>query len=210
MRGLKNGGIELVLSHPYRQDQAIEWAPEQMFVDEKLFFLRRESMNRIVKTKEPIDGQITALAGEFFVAAELLKHGLQTSVTFGNAKQIDLLAHYSRTGRNFNVQVKALRGKNTFPIAPAKVNRRYIYVFVLLNNPGESVQYFIVPGSKLADEPIHFGKYFKDTCKIPCIDLTSLAAFENCWECFLDPGNHAPTGLKERDNLGHPSELAKG
>ena len=30
--------------------------------------------------------QMTGLAGELFVAAELLKRGLQTSITFGNAK----------------------------------------------------------------------------------------------------------------------------
>ncbi len=43
--------------------------------------------------KARVDGNITGLAGELFVAAELLKRGLQTSITFGNAKQIDLFAH---------------------------------------------------------------------------------------------------------------------
>ena len=33
--------------------------------------------------KNRADGQLSALAGEFFVAAELLKRELQTSVTFG-------------------------------------------------------------------------------------------------------------------------------
>lgn len=46
-----------------------------------------------IPTKTRADGQLSALAGEFFVAAELLKRGFQTSVTFGNAKAIDLLAH---------------------------------------------------------------------------------------------------------------------
>ena len=45
--------------------------------------------------KKRADGQVTGLAGELFVAAELLKRGLQTSVTFGNAKAIDLLAYNS-------------------------------------------------------------------------------------------------------------------
>jgi hypothetical protein len=62
------------------------------------------------RVKAPrVDGQVTALAGEFFVAAELLKRGLQTSVTFGNAKAIDLLAYNPKTKRTFTVQVKALR-----------------------------------------------------------------------------------------------------
>lgn len=63
------------------------------------------------------DGQMTGLAGEFFVAAELLKRGLQTSVTFGNAKAIDLIAFNSETGRTFTVQVKALRKRTYFPIS---------------------------------------------------------------------------------------------
>lgn len=33
--------------------------------------------------KRRVDGQITGLAGEFFVAAELLKRNLQVSITFG-------------------------------------------------------------------------------------------------------------------------------
>ena len=49
-------------------------------------------------TRPRADGQISGLAGEFFVAAELLKRDIETSVTFGNAKAIDLLAHNSRLG----------------------------------------------------------------------------------------------------------------
>ena len=37
-------------------------------------------------SKQRADGQKSGLAGEFFVAAELLKRGLQTSLTLGNAK----------------------------------------------------------------------------------------------------------------------------
>ena len=37
------------------------------------------------KSKRRVDGQVTGLAGEFFVAAELLKRNLQTSITFHRA-----------------------------------------------------------------------------------------------------------------------------
>src|SRR5438034_9436274 len=87
------------------------------------------------------DGQVTSLAGELFVAAELLKRGLQTSVTFGNAKSIDLLAFNHETKRKFTIQVKAVRNKNVFPIAHVKVEPEHIYVFVILNKPGVAVQY---------------------------------------------------------------------
>lgn len=62
--------------------------------------------------KKRADGQVTGLAGEFFVAGELLKRGLQTSITFGNAKAIDIFAHSERSGVTYTVQVKALRQKN--------------------------------------------------------------------------------------------------
>ncbi len=64
------------------------------------------------KKKQRADGQLTSLAGEFFVAAELVKRGLQTSVTFGNAKAIDLLTYNPNTRQNFTVQVKSVRKKN--------------------------------------------------------------------------------------------------
>ncbi|HJP95174.1 MAG TPA: hypothetical protein VJ875_24700 [Pyrinomonadaceae bacterium] len=66
-------------------------------------------------SKQRADGQKSGLAGEFFVAAELLKRGLQTSLTLGNAKSIDLFA-INDQGTRFTIQVKALRSPNYFLI----------------------------------------------------------------------------------------------
>ena len=134
-----------------------------------------------------VDGQITGLAGELFVAAELLKRGLQTSVTFGNAKAIDLFAFYPDTGRTFTVQVKALRKKNFFLIAHEKVDPQHIYVFVLLNKPGEAVQYFVVPGVTLSSNPKKFTRYFLDP-KMPGIHSNALTelGYENAWNVFIE------------------------
>jgi hypothetical protein len=129
------------------------------------------------------DGQITGLAGELFVAAELLKRGLQTSVTFGNAKAIDLLAFNPATEKTFSVQVKAVRKPNVFPIAHSRVSSRHIYVFVVLNKPEERVQYYIVPGSILFDEPDRFSKWFRDP-KFPGIAVKHFKEFEDRWEIF--------------------------
>lgn len=136
------------------------------------------------KTKR-VDGQITGLAGEFFVAAELLKLGFQTSVTLGNAKGIDLLTFNPATGRSFTVQVKAIRKKNYFPLSHSKIDPRHIYVFVILNKPGEAVQYFVVSGAVLAKEPERFGHWFKDP-KFPGILWRTLSneGFENAWSLF--------------------------
>ena len=141
-------------------------------------------MQDVTKRKRA-DGQMTGLAGELFVAAELLKRGLQTSVTFGNAKAIDLFAHNSKTGKTFTVQVKAVRSRNFFLISHEKVDSQQIYVFVLLNKPGQSVQYFVVPGSDLAHEPERFSKYFKDP-KMPGIHPKTFEelGYENAWGVF--------------------------
>lgn len=131
------------------------------------------------------DGQLTGLAGEFFVAAELLKRGLQTSVTFGNAKAIDLLAFSPETGRTYTVQVKAIRRKNYFPITHSRVHSEHIYVFVLLNKPGEAVQYYVVPGAVLSAEPDRFTKWFVDP-KFPGIHPKTLQeqGFAEAWHFF--------------------------
>lgn len=135
--------------------------------------------------KSRSDGQMSSLAGELFVAAELLKRGIQTSVTFGNAKAIDLFAYNSETRKNFTVQVKTVRIRNAFPISHAKIHADHIYVFVILNKPGVPVRYFIVPGAVLASEPARFSKWFKDY-KFPGIPPALLEPFEDNWQLFAE------------------------
>jgi hypothetical protein len=139
--------------------------------------------NTMAAKRARVDGQKTGLAGEFFVAAELLKRGFQTSVTFGNAKAIDLVAVHPETGRVFTVQVKSLRSRNFFPIDHSRIQREQIYVFAILNKPGEPVHYFIVPGTVLADEPDRFGKWFRDP-KFPGINPAQLQDFAERWTIF--------------------------
>ena len=133
--------------------------------------------------KTRVDGQVTGLAGELFVATELLKRNLQTSVTFGNAKAIDIFAHNSDNGITYTVQVKALRAKNYFPIKRSAINKSHIYLFVILNKPGAEVDYFIVPGSELLASPNDIGKYLDDP-KFPGIDWKSLEPYRNNWHAF--------------------------
>ena len=140
------------------------------------------------------DGQMTGLAGELFVAAELLKRGLQASVTFGNAKAIDLLAHNPRTGRTFTVQVKALRKPNFFLLGHGSVNPWHIYVFVLLNEPDQAVKYYIVPGETLFAQPERFSRYFVEQ-KMPGIHsrfLDGLSEFTDAWSTFEAPPQEQP------------------
>jgi hypothetical protein len=91
-------------------------------------------------SKQRSDGQTSGLAGEFFVAAELLKRGLQTSLTFGNAKSIDLFAINDKD-TSFTIQVKALRSPNYFLINLERVQDACHYVFVVLNKPNVPPDY---------------------------------------------------------------------
>ncbi len=139
------------------------------------------------KPRTRADGQITGLAGELFVAAELLKRGLQTSFTLGNAKAIDIFAHNPETLKTFTIQVKALRKRNYFLLDPSNVDKEHTYVFVLLNSPGESVDYFVVPGKELVKHPPgKFGKYFGG-CRMPGIHPQVLQeqGYRDRWDVFL-------------------------
>jgi len=110
-------------------------------------------------------------------------------VTFGNAKAIDLLAYNPRSNRHFSVQVKALRSRNNYwLISPSDIRQEQVYVFVVLNKPGEAVQYFVVPGSVLAEQPGRFGKAFQDP-KLPGIHPKSLVDFEGAWQHFETPSS---------------------
>ena len=82
------------------------------------------------ETKTRADSQKSGLAGEFFVAAELLRRGLQTSLTLGNAKSIDLFAVNDK-GSRFIIQVNTLRSRNYFLIDLGRVQDPYHYVFVV-------------------------------------------------------------------------------
>ncbi len=84
----------------------------------------------------------------------------------------------------FTIQVKALRAKNYFLLSPAKVNADSIYVFVLLNKPGESVDYYVVPGHELSQAPEKFGRGYASYTKLPGILPKYLEHFRDKWAVF--------------------------
>lgn len=89
------------------------------------------------------DRNSSHLAGEYFVAAELYRRGYSVAMTLGNAKAIDLLAEHD--GRKVSVQVKAIaRPKSVgWPMMQERVIPWVTYVFVCLNEPPETPNYFI-------------------------------------------------------------------
>ncbi len=145
-------------------------------------------MSARAKERTPAgDRQMTGLAGELFVAAELLKRGIQTSITFGNAKAIDLLAVNPATKRTFTVQVKSVRKNNPWPISHTKVHPEHVYVFVMLNQPGEAVEYYVVPGQHLVSDPDRFR--LRDYPTFPGVARTTLKklGYAEAWHVFCEP-----------------------
>ncbi len=135
-----------------------------------------------VTPKPRADRQKTNLSGEFFVAAELVKRGLQASLTLGNAKAIDLFAINDK-GSQFTIQVKAVRSRNNdFPIDSTKIAEKCVYVFVVLNKPGVAPEFYVVPGKDLQSEPGKFGKWFLNYKKFPGINAKDLEAYHDKWQ----------------------------
>jgi predicted AAA+ superfamily ATPase len=125
-----------------------------------------------------IQSSSTGLAGEYFVAAELLRRGFSVGITMGNAKAIDILAE--KDGNQFIIQVKAIfKKKNVgWPIMKDRVNQNIFYVFVNLNGDAMAQpDYYIATGV----EAFNKVKQYKTR---GIIDLSSLNNddFKNRWD----------------------------
>jgi hypothetical protein len=144
---------------------------------------------------EVVDHQVTGLAGEFLTAGKLLKRGYQVSLTFGNAKAIDLFVHNPRTNRTFRVQVKTQRRKNGFPLKRESIAQDDIYVFVRLNAVACDEQFFILPGSIMIGNINHFyGSSYRSErpSSMPCVNYGPLTCYEDNWDVFDQPEQSAP------------------
>ncbi len=137
-----------------------------------------------MNTTKRKDSQKSGLAGELFAAAELLKRNYQVSLTFGNAKAIDLFVYNEDLNYTFNVQVKTLRSSNCFPINHEHIDRKAIYMFVLLNKPGKPVEFFIITGKQiLQNKEKLFGKSLgKDS--FSAINIGPIRKYSDNWQLF--------------------------
>lgn len=102
-------------------------------------------------------------------------------MTFGNAKSIDLFA-LNENGRTYTVQVKSVRTKNFFLIPRASIKTDQVYAFVILNQPGQSVDYFIAWGAQLLENELT--NRFLDIPKGSGIRYKDLESFRDKWSVF--------------------------
>lgn len=104
-----------------------------------------------------------ALAGEFFVLAELALRGLDATLTLGHTKEIDVLVLNRVTEQMFRVEVKtthkAVQHSKIFGSSYAwlmderhadVVAENLIYCFTLVGERPERCRFFLVPSFDVA------------------------------------------------------------
>ena len=100
----------------------------------------------------------THLAGEFLVAGELARRGYPVSITFGNAKSVDI--YVETQDRIQKVDAKAGRAKSNWPIGETThIEEDVYYIFVYLQTLSrikENVapEYFVVSGKEILDNEL--------------------------------------------------------
>lgn len=113
---------------------------------------------------------LTGLAGEYHVLSQLAERGIETALTLGTTKSVDILAHNPLSGRHFRVEVKTtckpprndkIFGTYKFYCWTMSENHEaieapdLIYCFVHLQKPGTSPNIYVVPSKSVA-------KYVRD------------------------------------------------
>jgi hypothetical protein len=92
-----------------------------------------------------------AMAGEHFVAAELLRRGLAASVTMGNAKRADVVVMNRSATRVVVVEVKSSSRKEWIVGARPPEPSKQPWVFVHLPEDHSPPQYFVLTAKDLHD-----------------------------------------------------------
>ena len=134
------------------------------------------------------DQQLTGMAGEFLTVGKLFKRGYQASVTFGNAKAIDVLAYNPKSDNTYTIQEKTNRHKNCFLIKKENLKSDHIYVFIVLHDFDQPEEYFIITGQEiLNDIDKFFGSSYRNPEKLsnmPAINYGPLIPYKDNWLVF--------------------------
>ena len=104
---------------------------------------------------EKIAGILAGVSGEYFVAAELSRRGIISSVTLKNTKGIDILVANETATRIIGIQVKTNQNDRRAWVLNSKAEEYcandLFYVFVNLIAIGKLPEYYIVPSKDVAD-----------------------------------------------------------
>lgn len=140
-----------------------------------------------------------AIAGEFFVAAQLQRLGVSASVTYGNAKRADVIAVSRETGRAVSVEVKT-SSKSRWPVGrrvPVASSQPWVFVH-MPTEQFEPPEFFVLLQSDLQlalapreaaymdrFEAKHGRKYGEGTPGVAAALRSEIAGFKDNWQCIL-------------------------
>jgi hypothetical protein len=110
----------------------------------------------MAKHKEPVvSTDLSGVAGEFFVAAELSRKGYLAAFTQKNTKSVDILVSNVQATKSATIQVKTNRGHNRSWMLKKKAESldasRFFYIFVSLCGIESPPEYHIVPSKIVAE-----------------------------------------------------------
>ncbi|MCK4382796.1 MAG: hypothetical protein KAW66_05825 [Candidatus Lokiarchaeota archaeon] len=105
-------------------------------------------------SKAPISKNDVGIAGEFYIAHVLAKHGFKVNVSLGRTEGFDLFVQ-NPNGINITVSVKTRYSDKSKEIilnkkAETLINESLFYAFVRLNMPDGIPEFWIVPSSVVA------------------------------------------------------------
>jgi len=98
---------------------------------------------------------LSDVAGELYVAAELSKKGYVASASLGNTKDIDVLVSNQEFTRQVNIQVKTNQFEKREWLFDKQADviseDNFFYIFVNLRGEFERPEFFIVPSKKVSE-----------------------------------------------------------
>ena len=139
-----------------------------------------------------------SLAGEYYVAAELQRRGLHASVTYGNAKQTDVVAFCEASTRAVVIEVKAT-GQPDWVVAgrtPEPASKPWVFVRI----PSDATQppeFFVLTQAQLHDllapvEAAYRQRYRENHGReapnngVATLPLAKAEPYKGRWETIID------------------------
>lgn len=139
-----------------------------------------------------------AMAGEFFVAAQLQRLGAAASVTYGNAKRADVVAIGKVSGKAVTIEVKS-SSAGRWPVGsrvPQPSQQPWVFVH-LPKAPTEGPEYFVITQAQLHSvlaplEQAYMAKYkqkhgadYGDKPGVAAATRAVLAPYKDAWDTIL-------------------------
>jgi hypothetical protein len=102
-----------------------------------------------------LEKNLSGVAGQYLVAAELSRRGFIAMPTLRNTRGIDVLASSADGSRAVTIQVKTNQGSERSWMLTAAAEKQHsttlFYVFVNLNGPGKAASFHVVPSKTVAE-----------------------------------------------------------